>query len=99
MSSISSIALSGINTAQTRLQVAAHNIANLSTPDFRRQEVTQNTQADGGTRAVIGRADTIGPDLVGDLVRQLQAKHDFLANLSVLKTSNETLGSLLDIFA
>jgi flagellar basal body rod protein FlgC len=99
MNSLSSISLSGLNAAQTRLQVAAHNIANLSTPDFRRQEVTQNALAGGGTRAVIGRADSTGSSLEADMVQQLLAKNSFLANLSVLKVSNETLGSLLDIFA
>ena len=39
--SISAIALSGMNAAQTGLQVAAHNIANLNTAGFRRQQVLQ----------------------------------------------------------
>ena len=44
MASISSIALSGMNAAQTQLQASAHNVANLSTEGFKRQEVVQTEQ-------------------------------------------------------
>ena len=99
MNAISSIALSGMNAGQTRLQAAAHNVANLNTPGFQRQEVTQSALANGGTRAEIGRTDSTGSDLETDMVQQLQAKNSFLANLLVFKTSNAALGSLLDISA
>ncbi len=36
---VSVIALSGMNAARDGLQVAAHNIANLNTDGFRRQQV------------------------------------------------------------
>ena len=44
MNSISSISSSGMAAAQTRLQTSAHNIANLQTEDFKRQQVEQTTQ-------------------------------------------------------
>ncbi len=47
MTPLSVNSLSGINAAQTALDVAAHNVANQATPGFRRQEVVQ-TQVEGG---------------------------------------------------
>jgi flagellar hook protein FlgE len=96
MSSISSTAASGMNTAQTRLNASAHNVANLGTEAFRRQEVVQTEQAGGGVSPAIRRAATEGAALEQDLVDQLQAKNSFLANLAVFKTSDKMAGALLD---
>ena len=45
------------------------------------------------------RAPTEGPDLVRDMVEQLQAKHAFLANLAVFKSADAVAGALVDIRA
>jgi flagellar hook protein FlgE len=97
MASTSSIALSGMNAAQTQLNASAHNIANLGTEGFKRQEVTQTPQSGGGVTTSVGQAFTAGSALEKDVVSQLQAKHAFLANLAVFKTSNTMAGALLDV--
>ena len=99
MSSISSIALSGMNAAQTALNAAANNVANSNTPGFRRDQVQQSQQADDGVTTSVSKASADGAALVDDLVAQLQAKNAFLANLQVFKTSNKTFGALLDTSA
>jgi len=100
MNVVSSISLSGMNAAQTRLQVSAHNIANLNTQDFTRQEVTQSTATGGGTLATVrSSANGTGNSLETDMVQQLEAKNTYLANLSVFKANNAMLGTLLDISA
>lgn len=96
MATISNIALSGMNVAQTQLNASAHNIANLSTEGFKRQEVVQSEQAGGGVTASVTRASSEGAALETDIVSQLQAKNAFLANLAVFKTSNKMAGALLD---
>jgi flagellar hook-associated protein FlgK len=96
MSSISSISLSGLNAAQTGLQVSAQNIANLNTQGLQRQEATQSTLVGGGASAEIRLTESTSANLEADMVQQLQAKNIFLANLSVFKASNSTLGFLLD---
>lgn len=96
MSSISSIAQSGMNAAQTQLQSAANNIANLGTEGFHRQQVVQNERPQGGVTTSVTRAAAAGPDLTADVVAQLQAKNAFLANLAVFKTGNKMAGALLD---
>lgn len=85
-----------MNAAQTQLRASAHNVANLGTDGFRRQQVQQTPQPGGGVEAAVTRADRPGPDLVQDVVTRLQAKNAFLANLAVFKTSDKMAGALLD---
>ena len=96
MTSVSSISLSGMNAAQTRLDCSAHNIANTETTPFQRQEVIQTEQKDGGVSTSLGKSAVEGSALETDMVAQLQAKNAFLANLAVFKTSNQMTGALLD---
>jgi flagellar hook protein FlgE len=99
MSSISSIALSGMNAAQTTLKSSAHNIANMNTGGFRRQEVVQSAQVGGGISTSLTTASTEGASLEKDVVAQLQARNSFLASLSVFKTSDKMAGALLNLKA
>lgn len=96
MSSINSIALSGMNAAQTQLDAAAGNVANAQTPGYRRREVQQSPQADGGVAIQVVQSAENGASLETDMVAQLQAKNAFLANLAVFKTGNAMAGALLD---
>jgi flagellar basal body rod protein FlgB len=78
------------------LQSAASNIANMSTENYRRQEVSQTAQAGGGVSTSVSRASVEGAALETDVLAQLEAKNSFLANLAVFKTSNHMQGALLD---
>jgi len=98
MSDIASIARSGMAAAQTRLTAAASNIANRESTDFRRFQVDSREQAGGGVSASLVR-DTepqAGDGLSTDLVYSIEARQAFAANVKVLKTQDELLGSLLD---
>lgn len=96
MTSIASISLSGMNAAQTAFDVSAHNIANLQTPGFRRQQGVQSGAPDGGVIAERINASQPGDDIEADVVAQLQAKNRVLANLAVFRASDKMLGALLD---
>ena len=96
MTSLSSVSLSGMNAAQTRLDSSAHNIANAETTPFRRQEVIQTEQKDGGVTTSLKKSSVEGAALETDMVAQLQAKNAFLANLAVFKTGSQMAGALLD---
>jgi flagellar hook protein FlgE len=94
------IALSGMNAAQLGLQASAHNIANLSTAGFRREQVVQTEAANGaGVEASLTQADTGGNAIETDLVGLLQGKNAFLANLAVFRASDRMHGALLDTAA
>lgn len=89
-----------MDAAQTYLQASAHNVANLNTDGFTRQEVSQSSTKEGGTLATVSMsASGPGNNLETDMVQQLQAKNAFLVNLSVFKASNEMIGNLLDTTA
>jgi flagellar hook protein FlgE len=96
MSSLSAISLSGMNAAQAAMGSAAHNIANLETAGFRRQEVEQATTSGGGVGTTFSRAAAPGNAPLTDLVDMLTAKDAFLANLAVFRSSDRMAGTLLD---
>lgn len=96
MSSISSTSLSGMSAARIALDASASNVANVDTPGYRRREVVNAEDAQGGVTATVRRAEREGSALEADVVSQLQAKNAFLANLSVFKTGNAMAGALLD---
>ena len=99
MTGLSSIALSGMNAAQTRMAVAGHNIANVQTPGFRAQQVAQRTQASGGVATAVTRAPQPGVSLANELVGQMSAGYAFKANLRTLEVERSMLGTLLDMQA
>ncbi len=96
MTSVPAIAMSGMLAAQANLQASAHNIANLGSTPFRRQEVSQSTQASGGVITSLRQAQQPGNAAESDLVNQLQAKSAYLANLAVFRANDAMTGSLLD---
>ena len=96
MNALSSIALSGIQAAQTRLNASANNIANMNTDGFRRDEVSAQAVEGGGVAVSVGKAGRSGTDLVQDIVEQKMAALEFKANVQVLKTSAQVMGTLLD---
>lgn len=95
-SSTPTIAYSGLQAAQTRLQVSAHNVANSQTEGFRPLQVDQSTQPGGGVSTQVLRSSQPGAGPEGDVVAQLQAKNAFLANLRVFKTNDAMLGTLFN---
>jgi len=96
MNNVANTALSGLQTAQLRLNAAAHNVANAQTEGFRRDVVRAQPQAQGGVQARVEKLPEPGSDLAADLVAQKSATYAFKANLQVLKTADETLGRLLN---
>jgi flagellar hook-associated protein FlgK len=100
MASVLPIALSGMNAAQLSLQASAHNIANLGTEGFRREQVVQSEAPNGaGVDAALTRSSASGSAIETDLVGLLQGKNAFLANLAVFRASDRMHGALLDIAA
>lgn len=101
MASISSIGNSGLQAAQLRLDASAHNVANMNTPNFRRQVVAQEEAAgSAGVRATVQRTQGAeGVALEQEAVEQMSATYAFKANLQTIKTQDEMMGSLLDVKA
>ncbi len=114
MVDINSTALSGLYAAEQRISVAADNIANVNTPNFRAKDVVQTSQSTGGVStqvvdrspATVTVATSEGTSeqrpnvsLERELIQSQTASYDYQANLKVLKTERDITKSLLDIQA
>jgi flagellar basal body rod protein FlgC len=99
MSSIAGIAASGLRAASLGMQAAAHNVANLATPDATRQGVALSAMPDGGVQArpVEAARDPAAP--LEDVAAMLGYRALAGASVFVLKVADQTLGSLLDVRA
>lgn len=96
MNSLASIALSGLQATQQRVGASAHNIANTQTPGFHRQLVVPQAQPDGGVATRLATSPVEGESLAEDIVALKAAALEFKANLRVLQTQDQLLGTLLD---
>ena len=100
MSSISSIAQSGLRAAQARLDASAHNTANMNTPGFRRLRAEPSEVAgQGGVTTAVQRAPQAGTALEQDVVDRMSATYAFKANLQMLQTEDRMMGALLNVRA
>ena len=100
MNSISSVAQSGLQAAQTRLNTAAHNIANVNTENFTRQVALQQTLPDGGVAVVLGSQQSVqGSSLEGDVVQQMLASYSYRANLQTITSQQRMTDALHDATA
>jgi flagellar basal body rod protein FlgG len=97
MSSVLAIAQSGMNAAQIQLQGSAQNIANLNTAGYRRVSVQQATAADQGVSSSLSQGASPGNPIESDMVGLLQAKNSYLSNLTVFRSSDRMMGTLLDV--
>ena len=99
MNPLPAISLSGMAAAQFGMQAGAHNIANLGTAGFRREQVVQTEDVAGGVSTGLTRAAEAGEAMTTDMVGLLQSKNLFLANLAVFRASDRMAGALLDAAA
>ena len=100
MSYLAPIAQSGLQVAQLRLGVAAHNVANMHTPGFVPQRVQETSApALGGVQAQVQQGGTLGVSLAHEVVEQIAAVYTFKANALVLRIDKQLTDTTLDLFA
>jgi len=92
-----SIAASGLQAAQARMNVAANNIANLSTPGYKAQRVDLAAAPSGGVdvEGIQSTGQAVDPATAFTNFRQ--AALIYGANAMVVKMADQMYGSLLDI--
>ena len=92
------IAASGMRSAELRLAVSAHNVANWTTPSFRPLRADQSSVAGGGSAVEVRQlADPEEVDLARELIDQILARVQFQASAGVFATAAEIRGTLLDL--
>lgn len=107
------IALSGVSANILRMDAASNNITNTNTPEYKAIRVPTVENVSGGTRGTPVRDDREGPlimesdtgkvyensntDLGTELTTLITAVHAAEANIQVIKTTDEILGTLFDI--
>jgi flagellar basal-body rod protein FlgC len=106
MSSVLSIAASGMAAAQKRLEVSARNVANGSARPsddeaaFAALRMDQVEVSGGGTAAVVSPAPQgTEVDLAGEAVQLMVARCTFAANAKVARIAGEMQKALLDVTA
>ncbi|HHA2518931.1 hypothetical protein [Stenotrophomonas maltophilia] len=86
------IALGGMRAAQQGVQVAAHNVANLATPDAERLQLQRSTVE----QAAVTPTGTDVSAPLGDLLAAKAEVVAFASNAAVIRRQDQMLGSLLD---
>ena len=96
--SVTGTALSGLQASSTRIQVAADNIANASTPNYKTVAVRQTTDPTGDVKTDVVKTNT-APNIDEQLVNVDTASVEFQANLKVLRAQQDMSTHLFDIQA
>ncbi len=89
-------ALSGMRAAQQGVQVAAHNVANLATPDAQHLQLQRSPVEQGGVATTVTATDPDPTAPLGDLLAARAEVVAFAANATVIRREDQMLGSLLD---
>jgi flagellar basal-body rod protein FlgC len=109
MSSVLSIATSGMAAAQRRLEVSAHNIANASAdlpkgapPEvaaaFAALRVDQVEISGGGTAPIVRQAPLgEGIDFANEAVQLMVARHTFAASAKMAQMAGDMQKTMLDM--
>jgi flagellar hook protein FlgE len=97
--------ISGIQVSQTRMDVTAHNVANVNTPGFAQSTVEQAEVRPEGVRiASITKTPNSNPalsntDLAEAAKEEIVNKDTLAADVNVIKAKDRMLGTLLDMVA
>ena len=108
-------ALSGVRANILRMDAASNNITNVNTPDYKSIRVPTVETVNGGTRGTPVRDDRPGPlgiesdtgkvyensnsDIGTEFTNLMTAVRGTESNITVIRTSDEILGTLFDIMA
>jgi flagellar hook-associated protein FlgK len=93
------IAATGMQAAFKRLDVAAHDIANATTPNYGHYTPHQSDRSPNGTALDSLSRSSAPTELAHEFGEALSSKHSNAANAKAFKVQDRMVGALLDIFA
>jgi flagellar basal-body rod protein FlgC len=92
--------LSGVRAQTRKFEAHAQNIANSTTSSYLPVDAVLSADATGGVTAQIQqRQSDEGVDVPEELVGMMSSERAIQANVAVMRSSDQTLGVLLDIHA
>jgi len=96
-----SISAQALGALDVSLNTTAHNIANMSTEGYQplRTDFADGPGGQGVEVASISRAQSGGPDLTRDMVGLMQIDQAYSANAAMIRTGEETSGTVLNMIA
>ena len=97
--SILSNAVYGMYTSSLQLQATANNIVNAGVSNYKEVQVGETVPKTNSIPDNLKNIKDITPNLVNEMVNLIQIQHSYTANAKVVETSEELVGSLLDIMA
>ena len=86
-------------TSSLQLQATANNIVNAGLSNYREVQVGDTVPKANTISENLNNFKNITPNLVNEMVNLIQIQHSYTANAKVAETSEELVGSLLDIMA
>ena len=95
-SSVLSNAVYGMYASSLQLQATANNIVNAGLSNYKEVQVGDTVPK---ANSIPDNFKNITPSLVNEMVNLIQIQHSYTANAKVVETSQELVGSLLDIMA
>ena len=98
-SSILSSAVYGMYASSLQLQATANNIVNAGLSNYKEVQVGDTVPKANSIPYNHRNIKDITPNLVNEMVNLIQIQHSYIANAKVVETSEELIGSLLDITA
>jgi hypothetical protein len=96
---IASSARFGLDAARMQLDSSARGIAGAWAGPSRTQAAARQQGAQGHADGAATRAPAAGATLAGNLISQKTALYAFKANLRMLQTQDQMIGTLLDMRA
>lgn len=105
------ISISGMKAMEKRMGVAANNLANVVSDGFKKDRVSLSENQNGGVEASISKVDTPGSvvedqgttrelsnvDMAEELTSTIPTKAIYTANLKMIQTQDELIGSIIDL--
>jgi len=88
-----------MHASSLQLQATANNIVNAGLPNYREVQVGDTVPKANTISENLNNFKNITPNLVNEMVNLIQIQHSYTANAKVAETSEELVGSLLDIMA
>ena len=77
-----------------QLQATANNIVNAGLSNYKKVQVGDTIPK---ANSIPDNIKDITPNLVNEMINQIQVQHSYTANAKVVETSEELVGSLLDL--